>query len=239
MKRINALKMLSLLTLTLMSSASHAEYRKYEFTAHGTSADFNGAPAAAFPATGAGAFLQVGTAITGYFYYDLATPPTDTNANGNAPSYTDYYNADKVGIQFSTGNGFTFTPNGTEQYYQSAIHVDDAGPGSPTAFDEVRVTGLENTAYGAAQDVTLSLQDKHHANTLTSSALPLSLSLDDFNGALNFYWTDNNGGRSFIFNATLDSLTAVAVVPEPETYAMLLAGLALVGMATRRKKRQA
>lgn len=238
MKRLNALKTLSLLTLALMSSASHAEYLKYEFTAHGTSADFFGAPASAFPTTGAGEFLQVGTAITGYFYYDLATPLTDTNANGNAPSFTDYYNADKVGIKFSTTNGFKFTPNGTDLYYQSAIHVDDAGPGSPSAVDEVRVTGLENTVHGAAQDVTLSLQDKHGANTLTSSALPLSLSLNDFNGTLNFYWTDNNGGRSFIFNATLDSLTQVAAVPEPATYAMLLAGLALVGVAGRRKQRQ-
>jgi hypothetical protein len=31
--------------------------------------------------------------------------------------------------------------------------------------------------------------------------------------------------------------TTIAVVPEPETYAMLLAGLGLLGFITRRKKR--
>jgi hypothetical protein len=40
------------------------------------------------------------------------------------------------------------------------------------------------------------------------------------------------------YNGTLSGLT-VSAVPEPETYAMLLAGLGLMGAAIRRRREQA
>jgi hypothetical protein len=40
----------------------------------------------------------------------------------------------------------------------------------------------------------------------------------------------------FYYGATVGGLTTVAAVPEPETYAMLLAGLGLLGFAARRRK---
>jgi len=40
-----------------------------------------------------------------------------------------------------------------------------------------------------------------------------------------------------LYTATLTSLTPVVLaVPEPETYAMMLAGLGMLGMAARRKR---
>ena len=43
---------------------------------------------------------------------------------------------------------------------------------------------------------------------------------------------------SFVFYNNLQVLPTVAPIPEPETYAMLLAGLALVGLARRRRKQR-
>ena len=47
-----------------------------------------------------------------------------------------------------------------------------------------------------------------------------------------------SGGDSggFVFNATLTTTAAVVPVPEPESYAMLLAGLGLLGFVVRRRK---
>ena len=45
----------------------------------------------------------------------------------------------------------------------------------------------------------------------------------------------NAGNRAYGFGATV----AVAPIPEPETYAMLLAGLGLVGAVARRRKSSA
>jgi hypothetical protein len=67
-------------------------------------------------------------------------------------------------------------------------------------------------------------------------------------GTINFdhygYWTSENltgfavnSGTTVPYSlATLGSVIAVSPVPEPETYAMLLAGLGLIGLTKRRKK---
>ena len=44
-------------------------------------------------------------------------------------------------------------------------------------------------------------------------------------------------GTDDSYGGSLDKISVTAAVPEPETYAMLLAGLGLVGFAARRKKR--
>jgi hypothetical protein len=43
------------------------------------------------------------------------------------------------------------------------------------------------------------------------------------------------GASAWIDNATI---TTVSAVPEPETYAMLLAGLGVLGAAARRKQKE-
>jgi len=51
---------------------------------------------------------------------------------------------------------------------------------------------------------------------------------------LNLYGKDTHG--NYTVNAQ-DQLYMVATVPEPETYALMLAGLALVGSVARRRRR--
>ncbi|HQM87597.1 MAG TPA: PEPxxWA-CTERM sorting domain-containing protein, partial [Methylotenera sp.] len=58
----------------------------------------------------------------------------------------------------------------------------------------------------------------------------------EFNGiakSVNFGGTANRVGFD---NITFGSSTPVTSVPEPETYAMLLAGLGLIGFSVRRRK---
>jgi len=43
--------------------------------------------------------------------------------------------------------------------------------------------------------------------------------------------------RNSYYGAALDNISVAAAVPEPETYAMLIAGLGLVGFMARRKKK--
>ncbi|MEN9437824.1 MAG: hypothetical protein RIR09_2479 [Pseudomonadota bacterium] len=45
-------------------------------------------------------------------------------------------------------------------------------------------------------------------------------------------------GTSNSYGGSLDNITVTAAVPEPETYALLLAGLGLVGTIVRRRKAQ-
>jgi hypothetical protein len=227
MKRLNVLGKLSLLALLLVSSASHAEIVKYDFTAHGTSVSFNGGTAADFPATAASAYLLANSTIAGTFFYD-----TTLNAVFTGPNYNDFYSSTGIGVSLTSSAGYHFANNVTTEFGQPSLHVDDSNPD-----DLVRIAGTEIDSHGASNDITLTLTGKG-TQVLTSSAIPHALSLNDFTGTLNIYWTDN-AGKEFNYLASVDTLTVAAAVPEPETYAMLLAGLVLVGAARRRKQQKA
>ena len=50
-------------------------------------------------------------------------------------------------------------------------------------------------------------------------------------------WTATGGYRlSYAYSATAQDMIVITAVPEPETYAMLLAGLGLIGFVARRKR---
>lgn len=46
-------------------------------------------------------------------------------------------------------------------------------------------------------------------------------------------------GKADTYGGSLDNVSLIAMVPEPETYALMLAGLGLVGAISRRKKKTA
>ena len=227
MKRFNVFGKLAVLTLMLVASATHAEVIKYDFTAHGTSVDFGGSAPGDFPGSAASAFLPVSSTLSGSFFYD-----TTLNAVFTGPNYNDYYSATGIGVSLTSNAGYHFANNVTTEFGQPSAHVDDSNP-----EDLVRVAASEIDSHGASNDVTLTLTGKD-TQVLTASGLPHALSLNDFNGVVDIHWEDASG-KYFNYSAKIDSLTVAAAVPEPETYAMLLAGLALVGVARRRKQAKA
>lgn len=232
MNRIKALKALCLLVLGLASAASQAEIVRFDFTAHGTSVDFSGGAPGNFPSDSASHFLSVGTTLSGYFFYDLSTPSIfyDTDSSG---TYAGYTSPTHVGATFTSSTGYKFVPNSTAASDPLAIVSDGIG-GDAGAHDSIKVVAAQHVSQDVNQDVDITLIDKNNGKTWNSGALPPTLDLKDFNGSITFFWGDAQN-NSFTFIATVDTLTQVAVVPEPETYAMLLAGLALVGVAKRRK----
>ena len=81
------------------------------------------------------------------------------------------------------------------------------------------------------QSLGISLSDAS-ATALTGGGIPLSL--DGFGYGSFTFSLDSKGGDSSFAQGTITSLTLAAPVPEPETYAMLLAG---IGMLAWRRKR--
>jgi len=229
MKRINVVGKLAAVALLLVSSVSHAEVIKFNFTAHGTAIDYNQGGPAGFPSTGAGAYLPLSSTIAGSFFYDTALQAVFPGSNTNG-----YYSTTGIGVSLSSSAGYHFANNVTTEFGQPSVQVYDSNPD-----DQVVVSAGQTDSYGASHDVTLTLTGKN-GNVLTQALMPTSLSINDFSGALLIHWQDN-AGKEFNYRADLDSLALApaAAVPEPETYAMLLAGLALVGVAGRRKQRQA
>jgi hypothetical protein len=134
------------------------------------------------------------------------------------PSQTNY------GAGVGTTQSSILTANGDENF-----RADFATPVRAVAFDTYW-NGL-----GAA------VITAYHDNTVLGTYSPAGNPDDKgFLGFISdgptitgFRWDTTSGG---VLNTGIDNLRTAAPVPEPETYAMLLAGLGLLGFATRRRK---
>ncbi|MTV39943.1 FxDxF family PEP-CTERM protein [Duganella radicis] len=109
---------------------------------------------------------------------------------------------------------FNYAANTT---YTLSFDVSRNPYGSYTAV-QVDVNGISNVYVGTGTPTTYSFSFTTGATAGSQLLTFSSVGGDGYSGAV------------------LDNVSLAAAVPEPETYAMLLAGLGLVGFAARRKK---
>lgn len=135
-----------------------------------------------------------------------------TNNAGTA--FTDFHL--HINEPANGGNGVVFTSfsagslDGTTPDFTPNFTLDPPSQGQPSPFEHSGPRDLNFTGELRAGD------------TLADGYFSLNL-------------PDPGAGNTYTF--TLTQTPTVGVVPEPETYAMLLAGLGLVGFIARRKKK--
>lgn len=177
-------------------------------------ADFNGAASLRFVSSAGGNFaINVNTGVVG----------NAANTIGSGYSAVAYTNSDPTG---------TAAPASTGLYYIDTFANTLAF--APTAFNTPTIT----TVGALGVDVLLANGFEVFANGTAFGAFnvngdtSLVSSLYDINLA--------TGAASYLgeFNGTLSALTgsAIAPIPEPETYALMLAGLGLVGFMAKRRR---
>ena len=121
----------------------------------------------------------------------------------------------------------TYTVTPVEQGYPGALYTafSYGWPGWSAAyaiaFDQTHVTW-----YGDGTPVGDPLTAFSHA---AGASFSIATARDVYFGIGDSYYGDNSGGVSL-------HLVNVNPVPEPETYAMMLAGLGLLGFIARRKR---
>ena len=107
----------------------------------------------------------------------------------------------------------------TAYFFGSAAGVWGTGYGIALSKDSIKYY------YDSPSGYTTEAEAFAHA---VSASFSLASRQTVYFGVLDSYYGDNSGGVSL-------SITAV---PEPETYAMLLAGLGLMGAIARRRKQK-
>lgn len=143
----------------------------------------------------------------------LPTPDVPLLSNGTNPlQYSGHFGNNPRGI-FS--DVFTFTRLDKSGNMASAEFSIDLDSAAIIYFGGATLNGVAFTQTGI---------DRWSLASILAPAGNLTLSV----------WGDATDGGSY--GGDLNVLMAAAPVPEPETYAMLLGGLALLGMAARRRK---
>ena len=155
-------------------------------------------------------------------------------------------------INPTEGSGFGITYAGSDIFRQN-VNIATAGD----YLFSVKANALTGTAFVPSNNVTLQLGNGTFdlfacqspcPTTIPSSSRSLINSVVTANDWVTYTWTVALGAGIFdvgirnratgVYAIAYDDFSITAV-PEPETYAMLLAGLGLVGYAARRKNRNA
>lgn len=168
--------------------------------------------------------ISIGNHFQGQFTYDTATSLQATNLEYDA-TYAGAAPTTTSGARFD--NGVTFAmPAGAPQ---STIKIYD---NNPYLNDYLSIYADGQTADERAMTFNFASENE---SVMHGSAIPGAL--EAFERRFIYLEARVSPTSTFSALASIDSLTpTVAPVPEPETYAMLLAGIGLVGWTARRKK---
>ncbi len=219
------LKCIALLFSLALSAAAQATVHSYQFTASlSVLADFTDLKnLTAVAGVAPGSVVTLGDKITGSFSYDTATPEYKwlmPNPDGSQSMFI--YKAPGYKNEISV----TMGPSGDTFAMSSAsVHVG--------LYDR-----YEFSVWGPLTSAWVQLDLSTLSPEYSDGRMPEHLSLSVFDRAnTTANWINPTNGHSIYTFAKFDSLTEVAAVPEPETYAMLLAGLGLIGTMSSRRRR--
>lgn len=180
----------------------------------------------------AGGLISRGDQVRGHFFYDttlgqfLAAPPALPGAESALYGGPGYAHS-MAGVNYTVGNGGV--------RFQSVETPVISVINNPYV-DVVHIVALtENSHSGLQQEVGIDFIDMRH-QALNSIALPGEIKPSDY-GLMAIYNSFSYVSRDDALNVTMtiNSLTPSLPVPEPEGYAMLLAGLGMIAALGRRK----
>lgn len=187
--------------------------------------------------TMSGSLIAIGDSITGWFSYDTNALRSTYVPDPSAPnSWVRYDGGASISLTLSP-SGVSYQ-SGTDSW-SSSIDVANDAP----ALLGSDVFALFTSAWSPTEFATADLFfDDLSALALASSDIPAQLSLSKFQYSnVGYNWLRQRDGSQVHARGGLTSLQLVGVqndVPEPDTIALSLIGLASLGYAARRRIRR-
>ncbi|RFP21517.1 PEP-CTERM sorting domain-containing protein [Duganella sp. BJB488] len=219
--------------LSLFGSAQATVYQ-FDFTAkiqemvEFSPMTFDGGPVASSSLSGS--TVSVGDIISGHFSYDTETAMFSNK--GGSVMYSAPAALNTLGASIGGNNIALSDANYSSTNVQVANNAAALG-----GADSFGIANVSANAY-ASEMMALSFFDKSGL-ALNAATMPGQLDFASFNRSTFYYTYSSNATHAMMgANGALTSVTFTEVptpVPEPETYAMLLAGLAAIGWKGRRR----
>lgn len=197
-----------------------------------------------FAATTASAAFTVtigGTAVAGEGLKSSVAGAVTTDFNANLVNPANYTGGGVV--NGSVGGAWASPPDDTSNYFS-------VGPSTSTPATITFSTLMTYFGYYGGSPDDYNFVDFYNGQSLVASFDGITLAnlasvTHDGDQSVGSFWNFTAGNSGDYFNSVvLRSASnafetdnhAVLAVPEPETYAMMLAGLGLIGFAARRRK---
>ncbi|USX19990.1 PEP-CTERM sorting domain-containing protein [Oxalobacteraceae bacterium OTU3REALA1] len=222
--------LLALLSSLLMSVSAHATMVTYNYTATVYfiyNYDYT-KPAPLTPDSIAltDGVISVGNVLQGQFSYDTATP---LHANPDTYGATYIGAAPRLAATAQFSSGVTFASDTGAAKANIQIYDNHESLHDYLWLDAYSGTGADQRA------LTFNFASEDEA-VMDGKNIPDSLS--GFDRRFMYFSGELSPTSFYDVLARIDSLTPMATaVPEPETYAMLLAGIGLVGWTAHKRKK--
>jgi hypothetical protein len=167
--------------------------------------------------------IAIGDTFHGSFSYDTALPLSSSGAD-----YASYSGAwDAAGTAASLvidKSGTAISANG-----QTRVSVHN-GNSSDSLFFRPASQDSPYASFG------FSFYDST-GKVFSDLSIPGKVNFNDFwSSDINIYWDNAASGKTAMVDAMVTSFVKVSPVPEPASYAMLFAGLAIIAGGTARKR---
>lgn len=231
-------KWLAILAGVVAWGSAHASVVSYDFTAVVSDIreyETTGSPQVNVQSTLlTGTEIKIGQVLHGHFSYD-------TNA-GLSSEYQPPVYAGGSNILYG-GYGDQGAVVGADNVHALSLPFTPFHTNLGVANNEASLNGndefslsINSWAINGAQLIDWVLFRDASGQAWNSSAIPASLDLNRFDSAIYSFSYFMPTGGSVHFGASITQLTATSAVPEPEGYAMLLAGLLVMAGARRARR---